>query len=112
MLWCANGLRTNTLLMAATGGWLVARLQHGGPDQHQRLVRHLPLGWGFSTSQDFSGDIALIAASSRPGPPPWCGADTPIRSASCAHGRGACAHRECATRQPSIGAGVVTLLTG
>ena len=40
--------------------------------------------WGFSTSQDFNGDIALIAcfASS----PPWCGAGTPIRSASCAHG--------------------------
>jgi hypothetical protein len=26
--------------------------------------------WGFSTSQDFDGDIALIAASPPPGPPP------------------------------------------
>jgi hypothetical protein len=27
-----------------------------------RLVRHLPPGgWGFSTSQDFNGDMALIA---------------------------------------------------
>jgi hypothetical protein len=42
-------------------GRLVARLEHGGGDQHQRLLRHLPLGLGFSTSQDLNGDIALIA---------------------------------------------------
>jgi hypothetical protein len=36
-------------------------LQYSGGDQHQRPVRHLPLGQGFSTSQDFNGDIALIA---------------------------------------------------
>jgi hypothetical protein len=37
-----------------------------------------------------------------PGPPPWCGGGTPIRSASCAHGRGACAHGECATRHAPL----------
>jgi hypothetical protein len=46
----------------AVRGRLVACLEHSGGDQHQRPVRHLPLGrWGFSTSQDFNGDIALIA---------------------------------------------------
>jgi hypothetical protein len=40
-------------------GRLLPCLQYSGGDQHQRLVRHLPLG--FSTSQDFDGDIALIA---------------------------------------------------
>jgi hypothetical protein len=40
---------------------LVACLEYGGPDQHQQPVRHLSLGWGFSTNQDFNGDIALIA---------------------------------------------------
>jgi hypothetical protein len=40
---------------------ILARLQYRGGDQHQRLIRHLPLGLGFSTSQDFNGDIALVA---------------------------------------------------
>jgi hypothetical protein len=39
----------------------VAGLEQRGGGQHQQRVRHLPLGWGFSTSQDFNGDIALIA---------------------------------------------------
>jgi Concanavalin A-like lectin/glucanases superfamily len=43
-------------------------------------------GWGFSTSQDFNGDIALIACFASAWTPRWCGAGTPIRSASCAHG--------------------------
>jgi hypothetical protein len=43
-------------------------------------------GWGFSTSQDFNGDLALIACFASSWTPPWCGAGTPIRSASCAHG--------------------------
>jgi hypothetical protein len=29
---------------------------------------------------------SIIEVSPRPGPPPWCGAGMPIRSASCAHG--------------------------
>ena len=45
----------------AVRGRLVAGLEYGGGDQHQCPVRHLPLGWGFSSSQDFNGDIALIA---------------------------------------------------
>ena len=45
----------------AVRGRLLACLEHSGGDQHQRPVRHLPLGLGFSTSQDFNGDIALIA---------------------------------------------------
>jgi hypothetical protein len=42
---------------------LLACLQYGHRHEHQRPVRHLSLGlgWGFSTSQDFNGDIALIA---------------------------------------------------
>jgi Concanavalin A-like lectin/glucanases superfamily len=43
-------------------------------------------GWGFSTSQDFNGDSRSSRASPHPGRLPWCGAGTPIRSASCAHG--------------------------
>jgi len=42
-------------------GRLLPCLEHSGGDKHQRTVRHLPLGSGFSTSQDFNGDIALIA---------------------------------------------------
>jgi hypothetical protein len=45
-------------------------------------------GWGFSTSQDFNGDVALIACFASSWTPPWCGAGTPIRSASCALERG------------------------
>jgi hypothetical protein len=45
----------------ALRGRLVACLAQSGGDQHQRLVRDLPLGLGFSTSPDFSGDITLIA---------------------------------------------------
>ena len=40
-------------------------------------------GWGFSTSQDFNGDIGLIACFAASWTPPWCGGGTPIRSASC-----------------------------
>jgi hypothetical protein len=43
-------------------------------------------GWGFSTNQDFNGDIGLIACFASSWTPAWCGAGTPIRSASCAHG--------------------------
>ena len=44
----------------AVRGRLLACLQYGGGDQHQRLVLYR-WGWGFSISQDFNGDIALIA---------------------------------------------------
>jgi hypothetical protein len=41
---------------------LVTCLEYGGGDQHQRPLRYLPLrGWGFSISQDFNSDIALLA---------------------------------------------------
>ena len=71
----------------AVRGRLVACLEHRGGDQHQRLVRHLPLGLGLL-------DLAGLQRRHRahrvlrlhPGPPPWCGGGTPIRSASCAHG--------------------------
>ncbi|HET8789770.1 MAG TPA: hypothetical protein VFM75_01035, partial [Modicisalibacter sp.] len=43
-------------------------------------------GWGFSTSQDFNGDIALVACFASSWTPAWCAAGTPIRSASCRHG--------------------------
>jgi Concanavalin A-like lectin/glucanases superfamily len=43
-------------------------------------------GWGFSTSQDFNGDIALIACFASASTPAKVQAGTPIRSASCAHG--------------------------
>jgi hypothetical protein len=45
----------------AVRGRLVACLEHSGGCHHQRPARHLPLGLGFSTLQDFNGDIALIA---------------------------------------------------
>ena len=38
----------------------LAGQQHRGEHEHQRCVRHYHWGWGFSTSQDFNGDIALI----------------------------------------------------
>jgi hypothetical protein len=41
-------------------------------------------GWGFSTSQDFNGDIALIACFAASWTPPWCALARRIRSASCA----------------------------
>jgi hypothetical protein len=50
---------------------ILARLQYRGGDQHQRLIRHLPLGLGFSTSQDFNGDIALVACFASAWTPPW-----------------------------------------
>jgi hypothetical protein len=42
-------------------GPLVACLEYRGGDQHRRLVGIYRCGWGFSTSQDFNGDITLIA---------------------------------------------------
>jgi hypothetical protein len=45
----------------ALRGRLVACLEYGGGDQHQRPVRHLSLGLGLLDAQDFNGDIALIA---------------------------------------------------
>jgi hypothetical protein len=48
-------------MLGPDDGRLVTCLEYGGSDQHQRLVRDLPLGWGCSTSQDFNGDIGLIA---------------------------------------------------
>ena len=45
----------------AVPGRHLAGQQHRGEHEHQRCVRHLPLGLGlFSTNQDFNGDIALI----------------------------------------------------
>jgi hypothetical protein len=71
----------------AVRGRLVARLEHGGGDQHQRPVRHLPVGLGLL-------DLAGLQRRHRAhrvlrlilDPRPWCGAGRPIRSASCAHG--------------------------
>jgi hypothetical protein len=44
----------------AVSGRHLAAQQHRGEHEHQRCVRHLPPGWGFSTNQDFNGDIVLI----------------------------------------------------
>jgi hypothetical protein len=55
-------------------------------------------GWGFSTSQDFNGDIALIACFASSWTPPWCGGGTPIRSASSARGKSCL--RSLAARHP------------
>jgi hypothetical protein len=41
--------------------WEPGREQHGGAHRDQHRLEHLPVRWGFSTSQDFNGDIALIA---------------------------------------------------
>jgi len=80
----------------AVRGRLLACLQHSGGDGHQRPVRHLPLELGLL-------DLAGLQRRHRPdrvlGPPPWRAAGTPIRSASCAHGRGACAPWECSGPQ-------------
>jgi Concanavalin A-like lectin/glucanases superfamily len=61
-------------------------------------------GWGFSTSQDFNGDIALIACFASSGPPPWCGGGTPISAG--AEGQ------EGGEPPPLAGAGVVICLMG
>jgi hypothetical protein len=52
-------MATGTL--RAVRGRLVACLQHGGGYEHQRLFGIYRWGWGFSTSQDINGDVALIA---------------------------------------------------
>jgi hypothetical protein len=57
-------------------------------------------GRGFSSSQDFNGDIALIACFASSWTSPWCGAGTPIRSASCA--RGTRCLRSLAGRHPPL----------
>ena len=67
-------------------GRLVAWLEYRAATNTSALLGIYRWGWGFSTSQDFNGDIALIACFAHPGRLPWCGAGTPIRSASCAHG--------------------------
>jgi hypothetical protein len=40
---------------------VVAWLEHGGGDNTSALFGIYRWGWGFSTSQDFNGEIALIA---------------------------------------------------
>ena len=84
-------------------GRLLARLQHRGGDQHQRPVRHLPLGLGLL-------DLAGLQRRHRPDRvlrvvldgPTWSGAGTPIRSASCAHGTSCLRSWECATRHAPL----------
>ena len=60
-------------------------------------IQRIRWGWGFSKSQDFTGDIALIACFASSWTPAmvrrWH-ADVRLPAAM---GRGACAHRECAT---------------
>jgi hypothetical protein len=68
-------------------------------------------GWGFSTTQDFNGDIALIACFASFWSPPWCGGGTLIRSGSCARGTSCMGSAPPAT-PPSIGTGVVPFLRG
>ena len=71
-------------------------------------------GWGFSTSQDFNGDIALHRVL-RLVLDPRHGAALARRSVRlpAPMERGACAHGERATRHaPSTGTGVVTFLMG
>jgi hypothetical protein len=68
--------------------------------QHQRLVRHLSLGWGFSTPQDFNGDIALIACFASSWTPAMVrrwhadpfGYLRPWNEVPCAHGERATRH--------------------
>jgi hypothetical protein len=97
----------------AVRGRLVASVQHRGGYQHQRLVGIYRWDWGFSTSQDCNGDVALIAcfASS------W----TPRHGAVLARGSGRFpamerdrfAHGERATgHAPSTDTGVVVCIRG
>jgi hypothetical protein len=71
-------------------------------------------GWGFSTSQDFNGDIALFACFASPGPPPWCGSGTPIRLGFLRPWNEMPALMGSAppATPPSTGTGVVTFLMG
>ena len=55
-------------------------------------------GWGFSTSQDFNGDIALIACFASSWTPAMVRRWHADPLASCALERGACAHGQRATR--------------
>jgi hypothetical protein len=98
----------------AIRGRLVAGLEHGGGDEHQRLGLHLPLGLGLL-------DVAGLQRRHRADrvlrlilDPPWCGGGMPIRSASCAHGT-RCLH-SCGSAPPatpaSTGTRVVTFLMG
>ena len=56
-------------------------------------------GWGFSTKQDFNGDIALICAAAPAGRATWSAGGTPTPSASCADGTSCL--RSWAVRHPS-----------
>ena len=87
----------------AVPGRLLAGLEYRGGDQHQRPVRHLPLGLGLLHVQDFNGDIALIAVLRRVldpghGPPVE---RRPLRLPA-PMGRGACAHGQSATRHAPL----------
>jgi hypothetical protein len=98
----------------AVRGRLVACLQHSGGDQHQRLVRHLPLGLGLLDGAglqrrhrahrvlrlilDARHGAALARRSVR--------LHAPMERAACAHGQRAPRHA------PSTGTGVVTFLMG
>jgi hypothetical protein len=83
-----------TRLPRALRGRLVTCLEHSGRDQHQRLVRHLPLGLGFSTSQDFNGDIRADRVLRRVLDPRH-GAALARRSVRVSYG-------QCATRHASL----------
>ena len=84
-------------------GRLVARLQQRGGDQHQRPVRHLPLGLGLL-------DVAGLQRRHRPDRvlrlilDPRYGATVARRSVRlpASMGRGACAHGQCATRHAPL----------
>ena len=58
----------------AVRGRLVACLEHAAATNTSALFGIYRWGWGFSTSQDFNGDIALSRAS----PPPGPGHDPPV----------------------------------
>ena len=45
----------------AVRGRLLAGLEHSGGDEPSALFGIYRWGWGFSTTQDFNGDLALIA---------------------------------------------------
>jgi hypothetical protein len=47
--------------LRAVPRWQPGREQHGGEHRDQHRWSIFRFGWGFSTNQDFNGDIALIA---------------------------------------------------
>ena len=71
----------------AVRGRLLACLEYSGGYQHQRCVRHLPLGLGLLNLARLHRRHRVDRVLRRIlDPPPWCAAGTPVRSAFCAHG--------------------------